>query len=101
MVAGPLLMGALAIYLQDFHSPLHIANRVGRGEYPFRKVKFRSMVVNSGRTGVTSTSATDKRITLVDQFVRKFKLDELVQLWKVAGGDTSLVEPRPNVLSVV
>lgn len=102
LVTGPLLLlVAAAIYLQDFHSPLYIANRVGRGERLFRMVKFRSMVVNADRSGVTSTSATDKRITPVGEFVRKFKLDELVQLWNVAIGDMSLVGPRPNVPSGV
>jgi lipopolysaccharide/colanic/teichoic acid biosynthesis glycosyltransferase len=102
LLTAPLLLGvALAIYLQDFHNPLYIANRVGRGGRLFRMVKFRSMVVNADKTGVTSTSATDRRITPVGNFVRRFKLDELVQLWNVANGDMSLVGPRPNVPSGV
>jgi len=102
LITSPLLLGvALAIYLQDFHNPLYIANRVGRDNRLFRMVKFRSMVVNADKSGVTSTSATDRRITPVGNFVRRFKLDELVQLWNVATGDMSLVGPRPNVPSGV
>lgn len=102
LLASPLLLiVAAAIYLQDFHNPLYIANRVGRGNRAFRMVKFRSMVVNADRTGVTSTSATDKRVTAVGHFVRRFKLDEVVQLWNVLRGDMSLVGPRPNVPSGV
>jgi lipopolysaccharide/colanic/teichoic acid biosynthesis glycosyltransferase len=98
LLASPILLAvALAIYLQDFHNPLYIANRVGLDGRLFRMVKFRSMVMNADKTGVTSTSATDRRVTPVGNLVRRFKLDELAQLWNVATGDMSLVGPRPNV----
>ncbi len=98
IVTAPLLLiVAAAIYLQDFHNPLYIADRIGRGKLPFRMIKFRSMVMNADRSGVSSTSATDRRVTPVGHFVRRSKLDEVVQLWNVARGDMSLVGPRPNV----
>jgi lipopolysaccharide/colanic/teichoic acid biosynthesis glycosyltransferase len=102
VLASPLLaIVSIAIFLYDFHNPLYIASRIGRGSRPFRMVKFRSMVVKADTTGVTSTSATDSRITPVGRFVRQFKLDELVQLWNVLKGDMSFVGPRPNVPSGV
>lgn len=102
VLLSPLLLVVSAlIYLYDFHSPFYVAPRVGRGGVPFKMVKFRSMVVNADRTGVTSTSATDRRITPIGHFVRRYKLDELVQLWNVFKGDMSLVGPRPNVPSGV
>ena len=102
LVTSPLLLSvAAAIYLCDLHNPLYIAQRVGRGGMLFRMVKFRSMAVNADRTGVTSTSSTDSRITPIGHVVRRFKLDELVQLWNVVRGDMSLVGPRPNVPSGV
>lgn len=92
-----LLITGLAIWLEDRRSPLYMAKRVGRGGRDFRMMKFRSMVVGADRTGVSSTSSTDRRITRVGRYVRALKLDEITQLWNVLTGDMSLVGPRPQV----
>ena len=98
LATAPVLVPAmLLIWLQDRRSPLYLAPRVGRDGRRFRMVKLRSMVVNADRTGVDSTSVRDPRITAVGRVVRRFKLDELAQLWNVLVGDMSLVGPRPNV----
>ncbi len=98
LVLSPLLaVLCLLIWLQDFHSPFYIASRVGRGEKTFRMVKLRSMVVRADATGVDSTAGDDPRITGLGRFVRRFKLDEVPQLWNVLKGEMSLVGPRPNV----
>jgi lipopolysaccharide/colanic/teichoic acid biosynthesis glycosyltransferase len=60
-------------------------------------VKLRSMVVGADKAGVDSTSADDRRITWIGKLVRKYKLDEVSQLWNVLVGHMSLVGPRPNV----
>lgn len=91
-----LLVVLLLVAMQDGHSPLYIAERVGLNAKPFRMVKIRSMVVHADRSGVESTSVADDRITTVGRFVRRWKLDELTQLWNVLKGDMSLVGPRPN-----
>ncbi|MEO8577078.1 MAG: sugar transferase, partial [Gemmatimonadales bacterium] len=92
-----LILLGVAIWLQDYHSPFYIANRVGRGERSFRMVKFRSMVVKADKSGVDSTAGDDPRITSLGRFIRRFKLDEIPQLWNVLRGSMSLVGPRPNV----
>lgn len=98
VVTSPLLLVVmLLIWSYDRQSPFYIAPRVGRGGRPFKMYKLRSMVVNADKTGVTSTGANDRRITPVGHFVRRYKMDELVQLWNVLKGDLSLVGPRPNV----
>ena len=98
VILSPILIPvAILIWLQDFHSPLYIASRTGRGERPFRMVKFRSMVVRADRSGVDSTAGDDPRITALGRFIRRYKLDEVPQLWNVLRGEMSLVGPRPNV----
>lgn len=98
IVSSPILLPVIfLVWIQDWHSPFYIAPRVGRGEKPFKMLKLRSMIVNADKSGVDSTSSNDKRITGVGKFIRKYKLDELSQLWNVLIGDMSLVGPRPNV----
>lgn len=98
LLASPVLIpAALAVFLQDGHSPFYIAPRVGKGGRTFRMVKLRSMRVLADRTGVTSTAGDDPRITAVGRFIRRWKLDEITQLWNVLKGDMSLVGPRPQV----
>ena len=92
-----LIVVSIMIWLQDFHSPFYIAGRTGRRERPFRMVKFRSMVIRADSSGVDSTAGDDPRLTSLGKFIRRFKLDEIPQLWNVLKGEMSLVGPRPNV----
>ena len=71
--------------------------RIGRDGKDFKIFKFRSMVQDADKSGITSTSAGDSRITSSGHFIRKWKLDELAQLVNVIMGDMSLVGPRPEV----
>ena len=98
VAASPLLVPVMfLVWIQDWHSPFYVAPRVGRGGKLFQMVKLRSMIINADKSGVDSTSAADRRITPVGHFIRRYKLDELTQLWNVLRGDMSLVGPRPNV----
>ena len=98
LIFSPLLVSVMVlVWRQDGHSPFYIAERVGLNGIPFKMVKLRSMVVNADKSGVDSTSSNDQRITPLGHFVRRYKLDELTQLWNVLIGEMSLVGPRPNV----
>ena len=90
-----LLVCALAVWLED-GAPIFFGQvRVGKQGRPFRLIKFRSM--RSAKTGARITVSGDARITRVGAFLRRYKLDEVPQLFNVLKGDMSLVGPRPEV----
>lgn len=98
LLFSPVLIPVLfLIWRQDYKNPLYIAPRVGKNERIFKMIKLRSMIANADKSGVDSTGANDMRITPVGHFIRRYKLDEISQLWNVLIGDMSLVGPRPNV----
>ena len=98
LITSPILVPLMiAIWAQDFGSPLFKARRMARNGCTFRMVKLRSMVKDAPMIGGSSTAVTDRRITPVGCFFRNFKLDELPQLWNVLKGEMSLVGPRPQV----
>ena len=97
IVTSPLML-ALAV-LVKLGSPgpvLYWGQRIGRGGRPFRMAKFRTMFVDADRLGPAITGEDDHRITPLGQWLRRFHLDELPQLWHVLCGEMSLVGPRPE-----
>ena len=92
-----LLLIALAIVVDDPGPVFYRQVRVGRGGKPFRIFKFRTMVVDADKKGLSITVGRDSRITRVGAFLRKTKLDELAKLLNVLCGQMSFVGPRPEV----
>jgi lipopolysaccharide/colanic/teichoic acid biosynthesis glycosyltransferase len=98
LCSAPILLPVMfVVWRQDGNSPFYVAERTGLNGKAFKMIKLRSMIVNADKSGVDSTGANDMRITPVGHFIRRYKLDELTQLWNVLKGDMSLVGPRPNV----
>jgi exopolysaccharide biosynthesis polyprenyl glycosylphosphotransferase len=108
LVLSPLLLGiAIGVKLTSPGSVFFIQTRVGLHGRLFRMVKFRSMVqnavlirdeltsLNERNDGIGFKIRNDARITPLGRWLRKYRLDELPQLWNVLVGDMSLVGPRP------
>ena len=98
LFASP-LMGiiALAIKLESNGPVIFKQVRCGEGERTFELSKFRSMIHNAeAHCGPTWASEDDWRITRVGRLLRKYRLDEIPQMWNVLKGDMSFVGPRPE-----
>lgn len=92
---------ALWVGLSSRGGVFYRQRRVGRCNRDFTIYKFRSMRVNSDRQGFLTIGGRDGRITKAGVFIRKYKLDELPQLFNVLRGDMSFVGPRPEVRKYV
>ncbi len=75
--------------------------RIGLNGQPFQIIKFRTMVVDAEKSGRQITVYDDPRITKAGKYLRKFKIDELPQLYNILKGEMSLVGPRPEVSKYV
>ena len=75
--------------------------RIGKDFKSFKIYKFRTMEDNAEKNGPKITSAKDNRITRIGNYLRKYKLDELPQLFNVLRGEMSFVGPRPEVKEYV
>jgi len=98
LLLSPLLV-AIAIWIK-LDSPgkvLFRQERIGCHGRPFHVYKFRTMMEGAEKQGEKITIAGDPRITRSGLFLRKYKLDELPQLFNVVKGEMSLVGPRPEV----
>lgn len=89
------------IILESKGSGFYTQQRVGLNGVDFKLFKFRSMAVGSDKKGLITIGGNDGRITKIGLFIRKFKIDELPQLFNVLVGDMSIVGPRPEVRKYV
>ena len=106
LLAIPMGVVALVIYLDDKGSPIFSQARLTENGKVFRMHKFRSMCVDAEKKfaegqkanepdGLAFKSENDPRITKIGRFIRKASIDELPQLWDVFCGHMSIIGPRP------
>lgn len=88
----------IMVWHKDKANPFYISKRVGKNGKEFKLIKIRTMVKNADKSKVDSTSISDNRITKIGSKIRKYKIDELPQLFNIFLGDMSFVGPRPNVI---
>jgi lipopolysaccharide/colanic/teichoic acid biosynthesis glycosyltransferase len=97
VLAPVFLLCAIAILLDDGGPILFRQQRVGLNFQSFEIIKFRSMTFRKNNVTSAVTSKGDARVTRTGAILRRFKLDELPQLFNVLKGEMSLVGPRPEV----
>ncbi len=92
-----ILIAMVFIYYEDRGPVFYRQTRVGKDEYMFKLIKFRSMRVDAEKEGVAQFAASDDdRVTRIGKIMRKTRIDELPQLFNVIKGDMSFVGPRPE-----
>jgi lipopolysaccharide/colanic/teichoic acid biosynthesis glycosyltransferase len=96
LVAVPMIAVTICIHLVDGSPVLFRQERIGRHGRPFTIYKYRTMT-RCLVAGSTITVAGDTRVTALGKWLRRFKLDELPQLFNVLKGEMSFVGPRPDV----
>jgi lipopolysaccharide/colanic/teichoic acid biosynthesis glycosyltransferase len=87
---------ALKVRLSSKGPVFFLQERIGYKGKPFTMYKFRSMYVGAEKNGPALSSHNDPRITPWGRVMRKWRLDELPQLWNILKGEMSLVGPRPE-----
>jgi exopolysaccharide biosynthesis polyprenyl glycosylphosphotransferase len=99
---GLILLSPVMVYLairtilSSKGGAIYQQERIGFRGVPFTIYKFRSMYTNAEENGPALSSDNDTRITPWGKFMRKWRLDELPQLWNILKGEMSLVGPRPE-----
>ena len=91
------LLSAVLIKIFDKGPIFYKQDRVGQNFKHFKLIKFRTMKADCSNSGPLITKSNDQRITRVGKFLRKFKLDEMPQIFNVLKGEMSVVGPRPEV----
>jgi exopolysaccharide biosynthesis polyprenyl glycosylphosphotransferase len=91
-----MLYAALRVKFSSKGPVFFLQERIGYKGKPFTMYKFRSMIMDAEKNGPALSSENDPRITNWGKTMRKWRIDELPQLWNILIGEMSLVGPRPE-----
>jgi len=98
VILSPILLIVSIIIRKEDRGPvIYKSKRTGLSGRPFTMFKFRTMIVDADKAGPGSTSDSDIRITRIGRILRKYKIDEIPQLFNVLTGQMSFVGPRPEI----
>lgn len=86
----------LLVWCSSEGPAIYHQERIGLHGRPFQIIKFRTMTIHAESTQPMLSTDNDPRITSVGMFLRKYRLDELPQMWNVLKGDMAIVGPRPE-----
>lgn len=101
LILSPFLIIVAILIKLDSKGPVfYVQDRVGKQGKLFRLYKFRTMTNRLRDPSVKQTYLNDPDITFIGSFLRRFKIDELPQIWNVFIGDMSLIGPRPALLNI-
>lgn len=102
IVLSPVFLVISILIVANSGLPIfYLQNRVGKGNRDFKLFKFRTMHTDADKKGLLTVGGRDPRVTAIGYYLRKYKLDELPQLFNVLFGSMSLVGPRPEVRKYV
>lgn len=101
VTAIPMLIISIKIATESSGGVLYRQERITRYGKKFRIHKFRTMVANADKIGSAVTISGDSRITPTGAFLRKYRLDELPQVFDVLAGNMSFVGTRPEATKYV
>ena len=95
----PLILFCAIVIKLDSPGPVIFAQqRVGFRGRPFTVYKLRTMI--HGSSGACFTADGDERVTRVGTFIRKYRIDELPQIWNIVRGEMSWIGPRPEAVNL-
>jgi lipopolysaccharide/colanic/teichoic acid biosynthesis glycosyltransferase len=98
VLLSPVFLASAVLIKLETSGPVAFSQeRMGKDSRPFRLYKFRTMVKDASNIGPPVTAAHDPRITGTGRLLRKFKIDEMLQIINVIKGDMSVIGPRPEL----
>ena len=96
-----MLLAVLLIKISSKGPAIFSQQRVGKNDIDFTLFKFRTMYLNTDNKTSLTIGNRDNRVTKVGYYLRKYKIDELPQLYNVLKNDMSIVGPRPELRKYV